>query len=107
MDSLASLTLSVEANALDLDDVVCILCQIPEHTGPVCGVHLPDESLHLPILSLPEPGRLLKLEASQAVGQALRLTLPTSTRRLKESYCYSKGRFSPNLGGMHLNGRKG
>lgn len=62
MDSLAGLAFSIETDTLHLDDVVCILRQIPQHTGPVRGVHLSDESLHLSVLSLPEPGRWLEGE---------------------------------------------
>lgn len=64
VDTLASLALPIQANALHLDDVVCILCQVPQHTGTVGGVHLTDEALHLSVLPLAEeravsPGRLL------------------------------------------------
>lgn len=54
VDTLTGLAFSIQANALHLDDVICILCQVPQHTGTVGGVHLPDEALHLSILPLPE-----------------------------------------------------
>lgn len=54
VDALTGLAFPVEADALHLDDVISILCQVPQHAGPVGGVHLPDEPLHLSILPLPE-----------------------------------------------------
>lgn len=52
MDLLAGLTLSVQANGLDLNDVVRLLLQVPEDTGTTGGVDLTDESLHVSVLFL-------------------------------------------------------
>ncbi|KAI6072070.1 hypothetical protein LUU34_01402800 [Aix galericulata] len=54
VDTLTGLTFPIQANTLHLDDVISIFCQVPQHAGPVGGVHLPDEALHLSILPLPE-----------------------------------------------------
>jgi len=54
VDTLTGLAFSIQADALHLDDVISILRQVPQHAGPVGGVHLPDEALHLSILPLPE-----------------------------------------------------
>lgn len=52
MDLLTGLAFSIEANRLDLDDVVCLLLQVPKNTRSTCGVDLPDEPLHVSILPL-------------------------------------------------------
>lgn len=54
VDTLTGLAFSIQADALHLDDVISILRQVPQHAGPVGGVYLPDEALHLSILPLPE-----------------------------------------------------
>lgn len=52
MDLLAGLALPVEANGLDLDDVVGLLLQVPENARAAGGVDLPDEALRVSLLSL-------------------------------------------------------
>lgn len=52
MDLLAGLALPIQANGLDLDDVVCLFLQVPKDTGTAGGVDLPNESLHVSILPL-------------------------------------------------------
>lgn len=52
MHLLAGLAFSVEADGLDLDDVVRLLLQVPEDTGPTGGVDLADEALHVSVLPL-------------------------------------------------------
>lgn len=52
MDLLAGLTLAIEANRLDLNDIVCILLQVPKNARTAGCVDLPDESLHVSILPL-------------------------------------------------------
>lgn len=52
VDFLAGLALPVEANGLDLDDVVCLFLQVPKDTRTTGGVDLPNESLHVSILPL-------------------------------------------------------
>lgn len=54
MDTFAGLTLSVQADGLNLDDVVRLLLQIPQHTGSAGGVHLSDKPLHFSVHSLKE-----------------------------------------------------
>lgn len=49
---LARLALPIEANGLDLDDVVRLFLQVPKDTRTTGGVDLPNESLHVPILPL-------------------------------------------------------
>ena len=52
MDFLASLAFPIEANRLDLDDVVCLFLQIPKNTRAAGGVDLTNESLHVSVLPL-------------------------------------------------------
>lgn len=52
MDLLARLTFPIEANRLDLDDVICLLLQVPKNTRAAGGVDFPNESLHVSFLSL-------------------------------------------------------
>lgn len=52
VDFLAGLALPIEANGLDLDDVVRLFLQVPKDTRATGGVDLPNESLHVPILPL-------------------------------------------------------
>lgn len=52
MDLLAGLALAVQANGLDLDDVVRLLLQVPKDTRATGGVDLPNESLHVSLLPL-------------------------------------------------------
>lgn len=52
MGTLAGLAFSIQADRLDLDYVVCLLFQVPKHTGSAGGVHLPNKPLHVAILPL-------------------------------------------------------
>lgn len=52
MDLLAGLALPVEADGLNLDDVVGLLLQVPEDAGAAGGVDFPDETLRVALLSL-------------------------------------------------------
>lgn len=52
MDLLAGLAFSIKTNRLDLDDVVRLLLQVPKNTRAAGGVDFPNESLHVPFLSL-------------------------------------------------------
>lgn len=52
MDLLAGLALAVQADGLDLDDVVCLLVQVPEDAGAAGGVDFTDEALRVSFLSL-------------------------------------------------------
>lgn len=56
MDLLAGLALPVEADGLDLDDVVRLLLQVPENAGAAGGVDFPDEALRVALLSLRKNG---------------------------------------------------
>lgn len=58
MDLLAGLALAVQANGLDLDDVVGLLLQVPEDAGAAGGVDLADEALRVSFLSLGVGGGL-------------------------------------------------
>lgn len=48
----AGQTLSIESDRLDLYDIVCVLIQIPKYTSMTGRVHLTNETLHQPILTL-------------------------------------------------------
>lgn len=52
VDLLAGLALAVQADGLDLDDVVGLLLQVPEDAGAAGGVDLADEALRVSFLSL-------------------------------------------------------
>ena len=52
MDLLAGLAFAIEANRLDLDDVVCLLLQVPKNARAAGGVDFPDEPLHVSVLPL-------------------------------------------------------
>lgn len=52
MDLLAGLAFPVEADGLDLDDVVGLLLQVPENARAAGGVDFPDETLCVSLLSL-------------------------------------------------------
>ena len=52
VDLLAGLALPVQADRLDLDDVLRLLVQVPEHAGPAGGVHLADKALRVAVLPL-------------------------------------------------------
>lgn len=52
VDLLAGLALPVEADGLNLDDVVGLLLQVPEDAGAAGGVDFPDETLRVSLLSL-------------------------------------------------------
>ena len=52
VDLLAGLALPVQANGLDLDDVLRLLVQVPEHAGPAGGVDLTDKALCVALLPL-------------------------------------------------------
>lgn len=52
MDFLAGLAFSIETNGLDLDDIVCLLLQVPENTCAAGGVDFTNESLHVSVLPL-------------------------------------------------------
>lgn len=52
MDLLAGLAFPVEADGLNLDDVVRLLLQVPEDAGAAGGVDLPDEALRVSLLPL-------------------------------------------------------
>lgn len=52
MDLLARLAFAVEADRLDLDDVVRLLLQVPKNARAAGGVDFPDESLHVSVLPL-------------------------------------------------------
>lgn len=52
MDLLAGLAFPVEADGLDLDDVVGLLLQVPENARAAGGVDFPDETLRVSFLSL-------------------------------------------------------
>lgn len=52
MDLLAGLALAVQADGLDLDDVVRLLLQVPEDAGAAGGVDFTDEALRVSFLSL-------------------------------------------------------
>lgn len=52
VDLLAGLALSVQADGLDLDDVVRLLLQVPEDAGAAGGVDFTDEALRVSFLSL-------------------------------------------------------
>lgn len=54
MDLLAGLAFPVEADGLNLDDVVRLLLQVPENAGAAGGVDFPDEPLRVSLLSLRE-----------------------------------------------------
>ncbi len=54
MDTFTGLALSVKADGLHLDNVICLLLQVPQHTGSAGGVHLPDKPLHFAVHSLKE-----------------------------------------------------
>lgn len=51
-DLLAGLAFPVEADGLNLDDVVGLLLQVPENAGAAGGIDFPDESLRVSLLSL-------------------------------------------------------
>lgn len=55
MDLLAGLALAVQADGLDLDDVVRLLLQVPEDAGAAGGVDFTDEALRVSFLSLGGP----------------------------------------------------
>lgn len=52
VDLLAGLALAVQADGLDLDDVVRLLLQVPEDAGAAGGVDFSDEALRVSFLSL-------------------------------------------------------
>lgn len=52
VDLLAGLALAVQADGLDLDDVVRLLLQVPEDAGAAGGVDFTDEALRVSFLSL-------------------------------------------------------
>lgn len=52
VDLLARLALAVKADGLDLDDVIGLLLQVPEHARAAGGVDLPNESLRVALLPL-------------------------------------------------------
>lgn len=52
MDLLAGLALAVQADGLDLDDVVRLLLQVPQDAGAAGGVDFTDEALRVTFLSL-------------------------------------------------------
>lgn len=59
MNTIAGLTLSIQADGLNLDDVIRLLLQVPQHTGSAGGVHLSDKPLHFAIHSLKECNHLI------------------------------------------------
>lgn len=48
----AGQTLSIESDGLDLDNIVCVFIQIPKYTSKTGSVHLTNETLHQPVLTL-------------------------------------------------------
>lgn len=52
MNLLASLAFPIQANRLDLDDIVRLLFQVPKNTGAAGGVDFPNKSLHVSFLPL-------------------------------------------------------
>lgn len=52
MDLLAGLAFPIEANRLDLDDVISFLLEVPENARAAGGIDFPDESLHGSVLPL-------------------------------------------------------
>lgn len=48
----AGQTLSIESNGLDLDNIICVFIQIPKYTSTTGRVHLTNETLHQPVLTL-------------------------------------------------------
>lgn len=52
VDLLARLALAVQADGLDLDDVIGLLLQVPEHARAAGGVDFPNESLRVAFLPL-------------------------------------------------------
>ncbi len=48
----AGQTLSIESNGLDLDNIICVFIQIPKYTSMTGRVHLTNETLHQPVLTL-------------------------------------------------------
>lgn len=52
VDLLAGLALAVQADGLDLDDVVRLLLQVPQDAGAAGGVDFTDEALRVSFLSL-------------------------------------------------------
>lgn len=62
MVTFAGLTLSVQADGLNLDDVIHLLLQVPQHTGSAGGVHLSDKPLHFAVHSLKESNHLIRSE---------------------------------------------
>lgn len=68
MDTFAGLTLSVQADGLNLDDVVRLLLQIPQHTGSAGGVHLSDKPLHFAVHSLKELNHWIGIDQNNSAG---------------------------------------
>lgn len=48
----AGQTLSIQSDGLDLDNIVCVFIQIPKYTSMTGRVHLTNETLHQPVLTL-------------------------------------------------------
>lgn len=48
----AGQTLSIQSDGLDLDNIVCVFIQIPKYTSMTGCVHLTNETLHQPVLTL-------------------------------------------------------
>lgn len=74
MDLLAGLAFPVEADGLNLDDVVRLLLQLPEDAGAAGGVDFPDKPLRVSFLSLRKVIKMM-LNAKQipAAGSRCRL----------------------------------